>query len=102
MSNQHSQHLQKTQTACVVDSTNSPIDNNLVKNINNNPSRYHSNSNIQIQSHKLSASRPTISNNNLLTNVQSNVYQMSRNSPQRATVTKKTRTYMVDGVEGIN
>lgn len=25
---------------------------------------------------------------------------MSRKSPQRATVTKKTRTYMVDGIEG--
>lgn len=25
---------------------------------------------------------------------------MSRKSPQRATVTKKTRTYVVDGVEG--
>lgn len=45
---------------------------------------------------KISIQRQDEAVNNLAVNS-----SMSRKSPQRATVTKKTRTYVVDGVEGI-
>lgn len=101
------QRLQKTHATGSLDSeypisTTTTLDYNTMSSSNNNgyPPRYSSNSNIQAYQHKFSASRLPTGGNNLLSNLQSGAYQMTRNSPQRATVTKKTRTYVVDGIEG--